>query len=70
MDVKDQSARGIVFYEADRAPLLDDDGMMTPPDLDASVYTSLDLSPLAAGSKVTVHAALANHDRWVDTKPA
>lgn len=54
MDANETSARGIVFYEADRAPLLDDDGMMTPPHLDASVYTTLDLTPLSAGSKVTV----------------
>lgn len=46
--------RRITFFEASDAPLLDDDGMMSPPHLDEEVYTTLDLSPLAAGSKVTV----------------
>lgn len=44
----------ISFYRADDAPLLDEDGIMTPPELDPAVYTTLDLRPLAAGSKVTV----------------
>jgi quercetin dioxygenase-like cupin family protein len=48
------ATRGITFYEAADAPLLDDVGMMTPPELDPAVYTTLDLTPLAAGSRVTV----------------
>ena len=48
------SPRGITFYEHADAPLLDDTGMMTPPDLDPVVYTTLDFAPLAAGSRVTV----------------
>jgi quercetin dioxygenase-like cupin family protein len=46
--------KGIAFYRADEAPTLDEDGMMTPPDLDEAVTTTLDLTPLAAGAKVTV----------------
>jgi quercetin dioxygenase-like cupin family protein len=46
--------RSITFFTADQAPLLDDDGMMTPPHVDEEVTTTLDLSPLAAGSKVIV----------------
>ena len=48
------SAKAITFYEATEAPLLDDDGMMAPPELDESIYTTLDLTPLADGSRVTV----------------
>jgi quercetin dioxygenase-like cupin family protein len=48
------SRRSITFYEHADAPLLDDTGMMTPPDLDPAVYTTLDLTPLAAGARVTV----------------
>jgi quercetin dioxygenase-like cupin family protein len=48
------TTKSISFYAAAEAPLLDDDGIMTPPELDESVVSSLDLSPLAAGSKVTV----------------
>jgi quercetin dioxygenase-like cupin family protein len=47
------NSKGITFYRAADAPSLDDDGIMTPPELDESVRT-LDLTPLAAGSKVTV----------------
>jgi len=46
--------RSITFFKAAEAPLLDDDGIMTPPHLEEEVLTTLDLSPLAAGSKVTV----------------
>ncbi|MEA3020300.1 MAG: hypothetical protein QOI47_1824 [Actinomycetota bacterium] len=49
-----QTTRGITFYEAGEAPSLDASGMMTPPQLDPSIYTELDLKPLAAGSKTTV----------------
>jgi len=45
--------RGITFFEAASAPLLDDDGIMTPPHLEPEVR-SLDLAPLADGAKVTV----------------
>jgi quercetin dioxygenase-like cupin family protein len=48
------AAKGITFYRAAEAPLLDDDGIMTPPEIDESVRTTLDFTPLAAGSKVTV----------------
>jgi quercetin dioxygenase-like cupin family protein len=48
------TTKGITFYRAADAPLLDDDGIMTPPHLDESVLTTLDLTPLAAGAKVTV----------------
>jgi hypothetical protein len=48
------TAKSITFYTAADAPSLDDDGIMSPPDLDESIRTNLDLTPLAAGSKVTV----------------
>ncbi len=48
------STKGITFYTAADAPLLDDDGIMTPPEIDEAVTSTLDLTPLAAGSKVTV----------------
>jgi hypothetical protein len=47
-------AKGIMFYTAADAPLLDDDGIMTPPEIDEAVTSTLDLAPLADGSKVTV----------------
>jgi quercetin dioxygenase-like cupin family protein len=48
------TGKGITFYTATEAPLLDEDGIMSPPELDPSVLTTFDLTPLAAGSKVTV----------------
>ncbi|WP_426574005.1 cupin domain-containing protein [Aquihabitans sp. McL0605] len=48
------STKGITFYKAVDAPSLDDDGMMSPPDLVPEVYTNLDLMPLLDGSEVTV----------------
>ncbi len=52
--------RGITFYDKDAAPLLDDTAMMAPPTIDPSVYTTLDLTPLQAGSVVK---ALFSEDR-------
>jgi quercetin dioxygenase-like cupin family protein len=46
--------KAITFFDAADAPLLDDDGIMTPPALDEAVYTTLDLTPLADGARVTV----------------
>jgi hypothetical protein len=46
--------RSITFFAADEAPLLDDDGIMVPPHVEPVVYETLDLTSLAAGSKVTV----------------
>lgn len=48
------TTKGIRFYDAGEAPLLDDDGIMTPPFLEEEVYTGLDLTPLADGARVTV----------------
>ena len=48
------TARSITFYTAAGAPLLDDDGIMTPPEIDSTVAEAFDLAPLANGSKVTV----------------
>jgi quercetin dioxygenase-like cupin family protein len=49
----ERRAKGIAFYRATDAPLLDD-STMSPPRVDKAVYTTLDLKPLAAGSRVTV----------------
>jgi quercetin dioxygenase-like cupin family protein len=46
------SPRGIAFFDHASAPLLDDTGMMTPPEIDPVVYTTLDLTPLLDGSVV------------------
>lgn len=46
------ASRGITFFAHGDAPLLDDTGMMTPPEIDPVVYTTLDLTPLAAGAVV------------------
>lgn len=48
------AGRSIQFFATAESPLLDDDGMMTPPDLDPAVHAALDLTPLAAGSTVRV----------------
>ena len=54
MMTDDKTQKGITFYRADDAPSLKADGIMTPPELDEEVYTTLDLRPLAAGERVTV----------------
>ena len=46
---KPTTAKGITFYTAAEAPPLEDDGIMTPPEIDEAVTSSLDLAPLAAG---------------------
>ncbi|MEY2434170.1 MAG: hypothetical protein QOC92_3895 [Acidimicrobiaceae bacterium] len=46
------ASRGITFYAHDDAPLLDDTGMMTPPEIAPAVLAALDLRSLAAGSVV------------------
>ena len=56
----DSKQRGITFYDHTEAPLLDDTAMMTPPEIDRAVYTTLDLTPLQAGSVVK---ALFSEDR-------
>ena len=48
------ATKSITFYSAAEAPLLDDDGIMTPPEIEPTVVEALDFTPLAAGSKVTV----------------
>ncbi len=50
----EQSRKSMVFYKSADAPSLDDDGMMTPPAIDRSVYTTYDLAPMADGNRVTV----------------
>ena len=40
------STKGITFYTAADTPLLDDDGIMTPPEIDEAV-TSTWISPLS-----------------------
>jgi quercetin dioxygenase-like cupin family protein len=49
-----EPTKGIVFYRSEEARPLDDDGMMSPPDIPEEVYTTLDLAPIAAGQRVTV----------------
>ncbi len=46
--------RGMRFFTAADAPTLDDDGMMSPPDVPAEVLSTLDLTPLGAGSQTKV----------------
>lgn len=48
------STKGLRFYRAADAPSLEDDGIMSAPFVDKAVYTTLDLRPLADGSKVKV----------------
>ena len=43
-------ARSITFFHADDAPSLEDDGMMSAPDIPEEVSTTLNLRPLLAGS--------------------
>src|SRR4051812_23928437 len=49
-----QHSRTMSFFRAEDARPLDEDGMMSPPDIDPAVYTQLDLSPLTAGQQVNV----------------
>src|SRR4051812_8496012 len=44
----------ITFFTGADAPLLDDDGIMTPPTIEPTVAEAFDLTPLADGSKVAV----------------
>ena len=44
----------MTFYRAEAARSLDEEGMMSPPEIDPAVSTTLDLSPIAAGSRVNV----------------
>lgn len=44
----------MVFYQAEDARSIEEDGMMPAPAIDRAVYTELDLSPVAAGQRVTV----------------
>lgn len=46
--------KGMVFFDAEHAPSLDDDGIMSPPDVPAEVIENLDLTPLGIASTVTV----------------
>ncbi len=50
----DQPRKNMVFYRSEDAVSLDDDGMMSPPDITPAVYKTHDLSPMADGNKVTV----------------
>jgi quercetin dioxygenase-like cupin family protein len=47
-------AKPITFYTAAGAPSLDDDGIMTPPQIDPAVIDAFDFTPLADGAKVSV----------------
>lgn len=49
-----ERTKGLVFYRSEDAQPLDDDGMMSPPDIPREVYTAVDLAPLAAGQRVNV----------------
>ena len=46
--------RSITFFQGDTAPLLDDDGMMSAPDIPGEVIATMNLLPLLAGSKTKV----------------
>jgi quercetin dioxygenase-like cupin family protein len=47
-------ARSITFFHADDAPSLEDDGMMSAPDIPEEVSTTLNLRPLLVGAKTKV----------------
>jgi len=47
-----KSRPGITFFDIADAPLLDDTDMMSPPYLEESVYTELDLVPTGTGAHV------------------
>jgi quercetin dioxygenase-like cupin family protein len=47
-------ARGIAFFQAKGAPSLEDDGMMSAPDIPVEVYKTLNLLPWLAGLKTKV----------------
>jgi quercetin dioxygenase-like cupin family protein len=47
-------ARSIRFFHADDAPSLEEDGMMSAPDIPKEVYTTLNLVPWLAGLKTKV----------------
>ena len=54
MTETEQRSVGMAFYRADDARSLDNDGMMSFPEIAPEVYESLDLSPLASAQQVDV----------------
>jgi quercetin dioxygenase-like cupin family protein len=50
----DAPAKPITFYTAADAPLLEDDGIMTPPEIAPTVVEAFDFAPLGDGAKVKV----------------
>ncbi|MCX4096822.1 cupin domain-containing protein [Nocardia sp. alder85J] len=49
-----QHGKAMVFYRTEDRVSLDDDGMMSPPAIDPSVFEAHDLGPINDGSRVTV----------------
>ncbi len=47
-------SKPIRFYTADKAPSLDADGIMSPPDIPTEVLRTMNLAPLASASKTAV----------------
>jgi quercetin dioxygenase-like cupin family protein len=48
------TSKGITFFEASKAPTLDEDGMMAPAEVNPDIYKELDLSLMSGGSDVRV----------------
>jgi len=44
----------MVFFSSTDAPSIEEDGMMSPPQIDKSIHAQLDTSPVADGQRVTV----------------
>lgn len=51
---EEKRSRSMIFYRGEETVTLDEDGMMSPPELDPTIFETLDLSPIAAGSDVDV----------------